>query len=355
VPDFLSLNIEVSGCPTSCVHCWARGRHYDPMPFEDIAEALNQAKRACSESGLSFYPYPLHEFLAHPQASEILKLFSETCGTSFEPLLTTGVPLATRDDWADVLETAKSTGTTVVWFTFHGIGDVHDSRVHRQGAFEEVCTAIGRARSLGLRCCCNAFLTRNNLPQFGQMLALFEELNIDEIGWHVADYYPIARLRHAEDHRPELEDLLPLADSIAASSKFDSDMWRDLEAYTESAYVRKALDGREGDPPRWTFREGGKSPDIVCRPNMDVYWGKAGLYGALVGNLRRDDPARVFSEAIAQCPYPDDSLYFSARDIPPIHALVQAFADPEGQRIYNQPASMRNRWLDLALAGDRRY
>ena len=352
---FLSFNIEVSGCPTSCVHCWARGRHYEAMPFDDIVAALGLATRSCSENGLSLYPYPLHEFLAHPQASGILKLFKESCGTSFEPLLTTGVPLATRDDWEDVLETAKSVGTTVVWFTFHGIQDIHDNQVHRQGAFEEVCTAIGRAHSLGLKCCCNAFLTRRNLPQFDEMLALFEDLGMDEIGWHVADYYPIARLRHAEDRRPELEDLLPLADSIATSTKFDKDVWLDLGAHTEKAYVQKALNGQEGDPPRWTFREGGQSNDIVCRANMDVHCGRAGLYGQLVGNLKQDDPGQVFRDAIAQCPYPDDTLYFSTEDIPPVHELAAAYGDPRGQKIYKHPASMRNRWLDLALAGDRRY
>jgi hypothetical protein len=35
---------EVSGCPTSCMHCWALGRSYRPMPIEDAAFFLDEQK-----------------------------------------------------------------------------------------------------------------------------------------------------------------------------------------------------------------------------------------------------------------------------------------------------------------------
>jgi hypothetical protein len=48
----------------------------------------------------------------------------------FQPLSTTGVPLALRSDWKDVLATCRKLGTTVVWPAVHGHGETHDRMVH---------------------------------------------------------------------------------------------------------------------------------------------------------------------------------------------------------------------------------
>jgi DNA mismatch repair protein MutH len=39
----------------------------------------------------------------------------------FEPLSTTGVPLALREDWQELLAAAAALGTTTVWVAFHGL------------------------------------------------------------------------------------------------------------------------------------------------------------------------------------------------------------------------------------------
>jgi hypothetical protein len=125
----VELLIEVVGCPTVCRHCWAQGVPYQTMPLGDVASVLEQAHRFCDEHGLGFYAYPMHEVAAHPQAAEILRLVRDHVGAAeFEPLATTGVPLAVREDWKDVLVAAANLGTTTVWVAFHGIGTEHDPR-----------------------------------------------------------------------------------------------------------------------------------------------------------------------------------------------------------------------------------
>jgi hypothetical protein len=91
----LELQVEVVGCPTVCRHCWAQGVPYPAMPVEDVAWVLEQAHRFCDDHRLGFGAYPMHELTAHPQAVELLRLFADHVGAAeFEPLSTTGVPLA---------------------------------------------------------------------------------------------------------------------------------------------------------------------------------------------------------------------------------------------------------------------
>src|SRR2546421_12467824 len=98
------LCIEAVGCPTVCRHCWAQGAPYRAMPADEIAWVLEGAHRFCAERGLAFDAYPMHEMAAHPDAARLFRLFNDhsasaRLGTLFEPLPTTGVPLAVRDDW----------------------------------------------------------------------------------------------------------------------------------------------------------------------------------------------------------------------------------------------------------------
>jgi hypothetical protein len=53
--------------------------------------------------GWALAPTPMHEVAAHPQAVELLRLFADHVGAAeFEPLATTGVPLAVREDEASI-------------------------------------------------------------------------------------------------------------------------------------------------------------------------------------------------------------------------------------------------------------
>src|SRR5947207_12912413 len=100
------------------------------MPLADIVWVLERGRRFCADRGLEFESYPMHEMAAHPDAARLFRLFNEHSvsaggGTLFEPLTTTGVPVATRDDWREVLAAARATGTLNLWLAFHGLDEVH--------------------------------------------------------------------------------------------------------------------------------------------------------------------------------------------------------------------------------------
>jgi hypothetical protein len=341
----LSLQVEVVGCPTVCRHCWAQGVPYQAMPLGDIAWALEQVHRFCDAHGLGFSAYPMHELAAHPQAAQLLRLFADHVGAAeFEPLATTGVPLATRQDWRELLAAAAALGTTTVWVAFHGIGIEHDRQVNRPGAWAETCQAVRRVHAAGLRAGCNVFVTTVNAGQADRLLGALQRLQVDGMAWEPATYYPTSRGRRNERLRPAPSELLPFADRIRQASLFHRDAWANLEAYTEAAWAGRAL---AGDWPAWT-RHAGQVLELVCRPDLDLYTGLAGWYRQRHGNLLTDGPDVVLGRALQQGGRQFEVLWFGPDPLPSVAELAARHADRGGQGVHFSADSVRYLWLDRA-------
>jgi hypothetical protein len=349
------LWVEVAGCPTICQHCWAQGVPYPAMPFSEIAWVLEQAQAACAEADIVLSAYPFHEVAAHPEASAVLRLFSAFPGDRsrdegrpmFEPLSTTGVPLALRTDWSEVLATCRELGTTVVWPAVHGHGETHDRQVRRAGAYRETLLGIERVRSAGMGVGCNVFLTRENFAQFDAMVADLLAHGVTQFSVEPANYLPTARSRRYEALRPAHADLLPLVEPVQAlpGPRFGCAVWADLAAHTEAAYRRRALDGAWPAPSE----PGEEELLLVCRPNLDLWWAIPGHYRHRYGNLRRDDAHAVLRRALAHdggSSY--DALWFALDLLPDVRTLAERHGDPAGDRVHFSPQSVCYRWLDLA-------
>ena len=341
----LYLQVEVVGCPTVCRHCWAQGVPYQAMPVDDVALVLEQAHRFCDDHGLGLGAYPMHEVAAHPRAAELLRLFADHVGAAeFEPLSTTGVPLAVREDWQQVLAAAAGLGTTTVWVAFHGLGVEHDRQVNRPGAFTETCLAIQRVHSVGLRAGSNVFLTTANAGQAERLLGALGRLEVDQMWWGPATYYPTARGRRNEPLRPRPSELLSLADRICQLSPFDHDVWANLEAHTEAVWVRRAL---AGDWPTWA-RHDGEVLELVCRPNLDLHTGTAGSYHERHGNLRTDGAQAVLGRALEQGGRSIDAVWFGPDRLPAVEELAARYGDRTGLGLHFTETSVRYLWLDRA-------
>ena len=222
----LDLQVEVVGCPMVCRHCWAQGVPYPAMPVDDVAWVLEQAHRFCDDHGLGFGAYPMHEVAAHPEAAELLRVFAEHVGAAeFEPLSTTGAPLAVHEDWQELLAAAAALGTTTVWVALHGLGVEHDRQVNRPGAYTETCLAIQRVHAVGLRSGANVFVTTANAGQAERLAETLGRLAVEELVWEPAAYYPTPRGRRNERLRPRPSELVPLADRIRQLSPFHRDAW----------------------------------------------------------------------------------------------------------------------------------
>jgi hypothetical protein len=342
----LMLYVEVAGCPTTCMHCWAQGRRYPTMPLADVARVVAESHRFCERNGLSFDAYPMHEVAAHPDAAEVMRLFrAHVAPTLFEPLSTTGVPIAQRDDWLPLLDSLRESGTTTAWLAFHGVGAEHDRRVSMPGAFEQTCRGAERIRAAGLRVGCNVFLTKANAAQIPELAETLERLGVVESFWAPAGFGPQPRVRRYEALRPELGDLLPHADRVAAITAWRG-VWRTLADYTEAAHVRRATAGEWTSPHPPT-----DATTLVCRPNLDVHLGMAGLYRRRLGNLRSEGVEPVLRRALEAGPLQHERLWFDLVDPPPDAELAARYGDRNSQRLHFYAGSVRNVWLDRAARG----
>jgi hypothetical protein len=346
----LDLQVEVVGCPTVCRHCWARGVPYLAMPVDDVAWVLEQARRFCDDHGLGFGAYPMHEVAAHPEAAELLRVFADHGDAAeFEPLSTTGVPLAVREDWQELLAAAAALGTTTVWVAFHGLGVEHDRQVKRPGAYAETCLAIQRVHAVGLRAGANVFVTTANAAEAERLLEALERLQVDGMAWEPATFYPTPGGRRNERLRPRPSDLLPLADRIRQASPFHSEAWANPEAYTEAAWVARAL---AGDWPAQLaelgLRHGHQGLPLVCRPSLELHTGVAGRYRERHGNLCSDGGQAVLGRALARGGRSTDALWFGPEPLPPVGELAARYGDQTGHGVHYSEASVRYLWLDRA-------
>ena len=322
------------------------------MPLADIEWVLEEAHRFCDGAGLAFDAYPMHEMAAHPDAARLFALFNThgaaaRGGTMFEPLTTTGVPLAVREDWRDVLGAAADTGTINIWVAFHGVGEVHDRQVNRSGAYAETCLAVERARAAGLSVGGNVFLTTASVAQLDELTAAMRRLPVNAaLCFEIASFLPTPRSRRNEQLRPALPDLLPHATGIAGlTAPVNRRWWATLEAQTEAAYVRQAL---AGDWPAAPERPAGELA-LVCRPDLGVYSGLAGLYRTRHGNLRADGVAAVLDRALAHGLRADDALWFAGLDpLSDPAELAARYGNATGLGLHPGPDSVRYLWLDRA-------
>jgi hypothetical protein len=317
------------------------------MSLEEITWVLLEVRRFCDAQDLTVDGYPMHEVAAHPQASQVMKLFHDLWGVVENPVPTTGVPMAMRENWHEFLETLLSLGTYTLWFAFHGAGDVHDKAVLRKYAYRESLRAIELTRQTEMRAGCNLFVTKENIHQFDRIVADLQQVGIQEIIPCLYDFIPNARGRNSEHLRPEWLDVQPLVEKLDAipETEFWRPFWYELpQKHTESWYVQQALERT------WPNEE--KLPSriwLVCRPNLDVYRGLAGLYTRLYGNLRRDGVDRVLGRAIADGPFSGDELRYTYEELlPPIKELAARFGDAQSQRIRYHPTSIRFWWLECA-------
>jgi hypothetical protein len=339
--DSVALAVEVAGCPTICMHCWAQGTRYGSMAIEDVRWLVDQLHDFAAESGTAVRPYPMHEVLAHLDAAEILRLFSSFPEPEFEPLATTGVPFAIRSDWDELVAAASDVGTTTIWVALHGPSDEHDRQAGRRGAFKETRLGVERARRGGLRVGGNVFLTKANVRPFDALAGALESLQLDEVAIGPADFLPTKRGRRYAAAHPELDDLLPVAGRVLELTSFHRAEWSDLPQASEARWVENAV---SGDWPQ----NGRNRLELVCRPNLDLHTGMAGAYGPRHGNLRRDGFVAVFERALARGPVTVDELLLPGVQVRSVRDVAERYGNPDGREVHFTAESMRLRWLDRA-------
>ena len=89
---------------------------------------------------------------------------------------------------------------------------------------------------------------------------------------------------------------------------------------------------------------------LVCRPNLDVHFGRAGLHGERFGNLRLDGVERTIQGALKACGRSLDELWVRPERLRPLPELAANHGRLEGDRLHFDAESVRYLWLDRMLA-----
>lgn len=360
----ITVALEAAGCNTACMHCWANGGRYENMAIKDIEYTIKGFYNFCIEYGFNLCTYPMHEPLAHPDIIDVLQLIKDNLiGTKvtelIEPMTTSGVPIATRDDWKKVLTGIKELGSNTIWFAFHGVGDTHDRAVNRKGAFKELCTAVDRVKNAGFQYGSNVFVTKENISQLHQMKELFKEMKMGTTLFDIPRYEPSRRAVIYDSIRPELGDLISIKDEIAEMCPgWHNKIWRELDDYTEASYYKRALSGSIDEfKYYWSTRQ--DDIYLVCRNNLDIYNGDAGIYGKFYGNLKDDKESVLMNllDDIQNERYEfrnSPACYYNIAEFPDVKELALKYGDPDSTRIYPGAETMRFKWLDRAFSSQRK-
>ena len=179
---------------------------------------------------------------------------------------------------------------------FHGYGAEHDRQLNRPGAFEETCLAVRRARECSLGTSTNVFLTKPGLGEFDRLLPVLLDLGLGQMAFTVAGYTPTARGRRYQALRPDLGDLLPIAQRVLNETPHDRETWSSLGSYTEAAWVQRARDGSWPESPSGTARATGWSAGqtSTCTPGRPASTGAAtGTCAATAHGLYSSAPWRT--------------------------------------------------------------
>ena len=94
----------------------------------------------------------------------------------------------------------------------------------------------------------------------------------------------------------------------------------------------------------------------MCRPDLSVFSGLAGLYRTRLGNLRADGVAAVLGRALAHGLRADDALWFADLDpLPGPAELAARYGDATGLGVHPDPESVRYLWLDRSRRRAREH
>src|SRR5262249_37878971 len=126
--------------------------------------------------------------------------------------------------------------------------------------------------------------------------------------------------------------------------------WRELpQRHTESWYVHLAKARSWPEEERKQYEAAYRDTVcLVCRPNLDVYYGFAGQYTHCHGNLRRDGVNGVLSRAMAAGAFSYDEVWFPGAPVLPIGELATRYSAAHSQRIHPDAFSIRNWWATCA-------
>lgn len=353
----ITFDIVVSGCAAECWHCYVSGRPAPPMAlpnYKDILAFIDEFSRIAGGQKVKVHPYLDLEPMNHPEIVEILNLTQTIEGFTLPSSIpTTGIPIARRHDWEQVLATYRDAGVQHLEFTLHGPEEIHDRALSRPGAFREHQQAVRRARRKAFETRLNLMVSQPMLGHFQETMEIVEENDYDVKRAAVPSYAPNKRLRAFERIRPGLPDLRPhqaffidFCDEDAQGQAY----WKKLPESTEGKAYREMLSGETGiasyqdmidNLPAWYF--------VTVGPGRDIWYGNGFHRTHNLGQIGKTAPDDLLEKILGLYPNYAFGGHFPLGLLPPPRKVAENVGDPNGQRVYHRKDEIHMMWLDKML------
>ncbi len=359
----VTFDIRVSGCASKCWYCYVDGGPGPLMSLDEFKEVLAYLKELSKivlDKSVRLDPYLDLEPLLHPDCLEIFKLAYEVDSEFFGPCIpTSGVPIATRTDWKDVLNVLADVGIRELQLTLHGPRKLYDSATNLEGAFDLHRKTLDRIKEKGFQARLNLIVSKPLLECFEESLRVVELDGYDQQRALIPNYAPCPRLREFESQRPELPEVQPILNELIQlcdNKKRDAIHWQQTHQSTERYLFEDLRRHPEKYPsfrsivdslPNWKF--------VTIAPGLEVYYGNGNLYSERIANLKEITPRALLEEIEKRDPNYAIGGYFNIDELPSPWEVAKVSADPQIERIYHQTEDVFVKWLDVYCSGsDRR-
>lgn len=351
----ITIDIRISGCATRCWHCYVNGGPGPIMPFEEYRrclDALSVVFDGLKKHEFRVYLWLDYEPLLHPDICEILTITKKRFGDHFDmsTFPTTGIPIATRPDCEEILETLREVETGEIMFTLHGPAHIHNEAMRRPGALELHSLALRRVQAREFKTVLKLIVTKDMLQHFEETMEVVRRNGYGRKRAEVPVYEPSDRLRQFENHRPTLEDVEPFREYLSSFCSRDRDAkyWKNVDKYAERNVLRDVLLHPESYPS-FAFLES-QMPDwifVTVVPDLSIYYGNVGLYHRKLGVLGVDS-----SDSLVECirklkPNYQFGGFYDVDALPAPADVARRFGDAESGKLYHTVEDVFFRWLDL--------
>lgn len=356
-PMQYTITLRISGCASECWHCYVGGGPGPHMHLDRVLRSFDALERIVERLGEVAGKLDLwldYEPLLHPDVCKILREMKSRFGGHFDARTfpTTGIPIAARPDWEDLLETLAAVGVEEIQFALHGPADLHDRALGRAGAFEAHRKALERVRNSGFGSHLKVPISEEALQRWPETLKAIGEGQYDAVRVEVPVYSPTRRMRAFESRRPTLAAAVPHLNSLSESCTLGigKGYWLRAAEYAECNVIAEVSDrpayaasfrSIEDGGPRWVF--------LSVLPDASLFYGNVGQYHRKLAVLGVDEADLVVEALAALDPNYLFGGFYDVDRLPSPWAVAESHGNPRSDRLYHTREDALMRWLDLRM------
>lgn len=209
----LFFMLNTTACNNSCAHCYVpqqRKKRFKTLneiiAIFDILSHLRKAPLQVENITIYFHDEPT----LHPDILKILDLVQQYNFSYVRGLMTNGSGISRRPNGTAIATSFYNLGATTACMSFFGNESQHDIFSGRNGAYNDLMTAITICKNIGFNIHINLFITPQNLMTFSTTEKLLRQMS-DSFNVSVyahtsrTDQNPAILLR--QHHRSYLEAL----------------------------------------------------------------------------------------------------------------------------------------------------